>query len=118
MSPHEQLVCAKQILSGEYFAPTSENQAIEKALESIGSLVPFRFVSLTLRKRFASDQGTRLLKDLKWLIDGESAEKPHGDALSRLVEALGCTAQTTHSGIRSKAPQRVANGKWCAEMPH
>lgn len=101
MSPHEQLVSAKQILSGEFFAPTQENQLVEKALESIDSLVRFRFRSLTLRKRYANERGAQLLKDLRWLLDGDNPGTPHSDALTEFVEALGRSAQDAPGGARS-----------------
>lgn len=99
-SPHEQLVCAKQILSGEFFAPTNENHAIERALASMDCLVRFRFTSLTLRKRYANEHGTRLLKDLEWLLDGESAGGSHSPVLTEFVEVLGRSAQETSAGAR------------------
>ncbi len=108
LSPHDQLVCARQILSAEYFPPTEENLAIEKALESLGAFAPFRVISFTLRKRIPSDRGLVLLNDLRWLLDGDAYTRSPDSALHELVEALGRSVQDSESGVREFLHRRKA----------
>ncbi len=114
LSPHEQLICARQILSGEFFPPTEENLAIEKALESIGALERFRVSSITVRKRIASDPGGLLLNDLSWLLDGDEYARSGSTALNDLIETMARSAQTAKCGKRANPgrsrPPRALTG--------
>ena len=106
LSPHEQLICARQILSGDFFPPTEEYRAIEKTLEFLGALERFRVTSITARKRIASDEGCLLLNDLNWLLDGDAYARSGSTALNDLIEAMARSAQIAKSGTRTSPPPR------------